>query len=118
MITLAKIQAVILAAATTYDLDPALLNAIVEVESGYNHLAVGKTHGEIGLFQLRPDYHPCASFDIEENVFCAAGYLAFIKRKHSDRFPQSWFVFYNYGPYSKIQRPRETEYFAKVMGAM
>lgn len=46
-------------ARVAYDMgeDPLLLQAIAKVESSFNPKARGKI-GEIGLFQIRPEYHP------------------------------------------------------------
>jgi soluble lytic murein transglycosylase-like protein len=41
---------------TTYGLTPALVAAVIAVESGFNEAAVG-SKGEVGLMQLRPKFH-------------------------------------------------------------
>jgi hypothetical protein len=41
-------------------------------------------------------------------------YLAELKRKCSG-FKEAWFVCFNYGPHNKLKRPKETQYYKKVM---
>lgn len=117
MLTAAILSAV-MTASVVHNIDSKLLLAIIEVESGYNPSAIGKSHGEIGLFQLRPEFHECASFDIVENVNCGANYLSEVRRIKGSEFPKAWWVYFNYGPYSKLERPRDTQYYEKVMEAM
>lgn len=52
---LLTIKALIVAEALRQGFDPAMAVSVAAVESQFNPAAIG-THGEIGLFQLRPQY--------------------------------------------------------------
>lgn len=64
--------------ARAYQLDSALLHAVISAESGYNPKAVSRK-GAAGLMQLMPDtakrYGVANSFDPEQNVRGGAQYL-------------------------------------------
>lgn len=107
----------VLLASNLYGLDPNLVAAIVQVESSGRPYVTGPA-GEIGLMQLRPEFHKCATYDILENVRCGVQYLAYVKRKKQKVWGNAWFVGYNYGPYSKIKGPAKTLYYKKVMEAL
>jgi len=68
-------------AAAEYQLDPALMHAIITVESGYNPQAVSPK-GATGLMQLMPDtarrYAVKNIFDPQENIQGGARYLRFL----------------------------------------
>jgi soluble lytic murein transglycosylase-like protein len=68
----------ILAAARTYQLEPALLHAVISAESGYNALA-RSPKGARGLMQLMPDtarrYGVDNPLDPEQNIYGGAAYL-------------------------------------------
>lgn len=107
------IDNLIIQAADKYDLDHKLLHAIVRVESNYNPLAIGTKYGELGLFQLRPEYHKCASINIYRNIFCGAKYLYQLKQKYGIKYPKGWFVAFNRG-HIKTD-PKKTRYYRLVM---
>jgi soluble lytic murein transglycosylase-like protein len=66
-------------AASVYQLDEALLHAVISVESGYNSRIVSKK-GAVGLMQLMPDtakrYKIKNSFDPAQNIQGGAQYLS------------------------------------------
>ena len=117
-ISLLKIKFAILAASNAYNISPKLIDAIIKTESGYNQNAVGASHGEIGLMQLRPDYHDCAVFDVWENIYCGVAYLAEIKKMRAKQWGDAWFVGYNHGPNCDINYPEKTKYYRAVMNNM
>lgn len=87
------ILAAIMFASTKYPtVPPALIAAVIEVESTFNVNATGK-YGEVGLMQVYPKYHTCATYFIRQNVECGTRYLAHLYR----RFPQDpeWYLRYN-----------------------
>lgn len=88
--------------------------SIAHVESGLNPNAVGKSHGEIGLFQLRPEFHECASFKPRVNTFCAINYLRKLKNRFFKKHGECYITFYNTGPNAKINYPCKHKYFKKV----
>lgn len=102
--------------ATTPEVPWDLVVAIAYTESRYNTKAVGSSHGEQGLMQLRPQFWPDAEdlFNAEENMELAISYLASIRRLCSKHGP-SWYVCYNVGPYRVIASPfSELSYYKKV----
>jgi soluble lytic murein transglycosylase-like protein len=92
--------------------DPTLALAIAEVESGMNPDAVGAL-GEIGLFQLRPEYHAVKKGDVRHNIDAATKYLAYLKRKCGG-YGDAFFVCYNYGTARPLKHPRLFPYYLKV----
>jgi soluble lytic murein transglycosylase-like protein len=68
----------ILAAASETQLEPALLRAVILVESGFNESAVSRK-GAQGLMQLMPEtaqrYGASDAFDPEQNILAGARYL-------------------------------------------
>ena len=73
-----RYHAHIVAAARTYQLEPALLHAVISAESGYNPLA-RSSKGARGLMQLMPAtaalLHVEDPFDPEQNVQAGAAFL-------------------------------------------
>jgi soluble lytic murein transglycosylase-like protein len=73
-----KYHAHILAAARIYQLEPALLHAVISAESGYDALA-RSPKGARGLMQLMPDtarrYGVDDPLDPEQNIYGGAAYL-------------------------------------------
>lgn len=88
--------------------------SIAKIESALNPKAVGESHGEIGLMQIRPEHHKCATFNPEGNIRCGISYLKRIKKKHFAKHGTCFITFYNYGINSKIKNPCERSYFLKV----
>jgi len=68
----------ILAAAKTSNLDPALIHAVISVESGYNPRARSRA-GAVGLMQLMPEtaarYNVANRWDPEQNIQGGSRYL-------------------------------------------
>lgn len=104
-------------ASSKYGVSYDLVMAIIEVESGFNINAVGGK-GEIGLMQILPSIHGPVSFDVVDNIDTGVRYLSDIRSICSSRAPNSWWVFYNYGPYRQLESPRNTNYYKKVMSAL
>ena len=98
------------------DVDPDIAVAIATVESGLNPKAIGKL-GEVGVFQLRPEFHDVRKGDTHHNIAVGVAYLAEMKRSCA-KFKDAWFVCYNYGPHNKLKRPRQTAYYKRVMQAL
>jgi soluble lytic murein transglycosylase-like protein len=97
-------------------LDPKLVLAVIKVESNFNPKARG-SKGEVGLLQLRPEFHKCASLDPKQNIKCGVKYLAKIKRKLKPVHGCAWVSFYNSGPYRRIKHPSKQRYFRKIKEA-
>ncbi len=79
-------QTLIHAAASRYDVSPALVNAVISAESGYNAGAVSPK-GAIGLMQLIPAtaarFGVTNSFSPAENINGGTAYLAYLLHKFS-----------------------------------
>lgn len=105
-------------AASEHGLDPKLVLAIIEVESNFNPKAVGRTHGELGLMQLRPEFHACASLEELANILCGVKYLSKLKSRFESRLGTAWFVRYNWGESRPLPAPKQTHYFRRVQRAI
>lgn len=99
--------------------DPDLAVAIAKVESGLNQKAVG-SKGEIGLYQLRPEFHASNIRETKTNIKTAILYLKRIKAKCEPKFGDAWFICYNLGPnYAKpIRHPKLFPYYKRVLAQM
>jgi soluble lytic murein transglycosylase-like protein len=75
----ATYDSIIETAAFANTVQPALIRAVIVIESGFNPRAVSK-RGAVGLMQLRPEtarrYGVADSYDPEENIRAGAHYLA------------------------------------------
>jgi len=73
-----RYQSHILEAARAYQLEPALIHAVISAESGYNPLA-RSAKGARGLMQLMPDtakrYGVVNPLDPQQNIYGGAAYL-------------------------------------------
>lgn len=108
------------AAAKTYDLDPALIKAVIKAESAFDPNAVSWA-GAQGLMQLMPNtallMGVTNSFSPRENIFGGSGYL----RRMLDRFGgdvRLALAAYNIGPErvdreKKIPAVRETQLYVE-----
>jgi soluble lytic murein transglycosylase-like protein len=107
-------------AAGTYDLDPALIRAVMQTESSFNPTVVSRV-GAQGLMQLMPalaeEMGVRDSFDPRENIMGGARYL----RELLDRFRGNVrlaLASYNAGPtavakYGRVPPFRETQRYVK-----
>lgn len=95
-------------------IDPDLAVAIAEVESHLNPKATGKL-GEVGIFQLRPEYHGQNIRDVRRNTEVAVAYLLELKDV-CGAYGDAFFICFNLGPaHSTIRYPRKFKYYRKVM---
>lgn len=87
---LTSVKAQIVTAAQKYGQDPVELLAIAAIESSYNPRAIGAL-GEIGLFQLRPQFYNIKLGDsIEKQVKEAGKLLTEVKFKCKNKYIQCW----------------------------
>jgi soluble lytic murein transglycosylase-like protein len=109
--------------ATKYGVDPALVRAVIQVESNWNPNAVSKA-GAKGLMQLMPDTAKAAKvsdpFDPEQNVRAGVEQLAWGLRKYGGNV-QLTLAAYNAGPgavakYGGVPPYEETQRYLKLVG--
>lgn len=104
-------------AALEHGIDPDLALAIAEVESKFNPNAVGAL-GEIGIFQLRPEFHAVTAGDVRGNARTAMAYLNTIRRPCAHKYGDGFWVCYNRGPNSKkVEKIETLPYYKKVKAA-
>jgi len=65
---------IIIIYANKFDIDPDMIAAVMTIESRGNPEALSSA-GAIGLMQIMPKYHSCASWNPEENVACGTQIL-------------------------------------------
>lgn len=99
-----------------HNIEPRLLRAIIQVESGGNPLAVGGV-GEVGLMQLNPRSFKHVSFNISTNVETGAAYLAVLRIKCPYKSGYTYVVCYNKGLRPRDRNPASTRYYVRVMEA-
>lgn len=102
-----------------YDIHPSTAIAVARTESSLNTRAVGPL-GEIGLFQVRPEFSKFTReelFDININIQEGLRILSEAKRKCKHQVDRAWLVCYNVGIRggSKIKHPKKFPYYIKVM---
>lgn len=110
-----KIAHAIVKSARRYKLDPNLVLAIVEVESNFNVNARG-THGEVGLYQLHPQYHADIPRSVYKQIDYGSRYLSWVRQQCLHRYGDAWIVCYNAGPNCRIIHPLRNPYYIRVMG--
>lgn len=77
------------AAATAYDVEPALIAAVINAESSFNKNKVSPKNA-IGLMQVLPStaeyitQEPCNLFDAADNITVGTQYLAYLIDKFGD----------------------------------
>lgn len=83
----ATYDAIIENAATANDVEPALLQAVIVVESGFNELAES-SRGALGLMQLMPatarKYGVSDAFDPMQNIHAGAKHLKLLMDRYED----------------------------------
>lgn len=99
-------------------IDPELALAIAKVESGLNDKMVGKL-GEVGVFQLRPEYHAVVKGDTTNNIRVGVRYLAHLHDKCGRVYGAAYFICFNLGEnYRRIRYPKLFPYYVRVMRAL
>src|SRR6266542_1921738 len=115
---------IIAEAAAEYDLDPALIRAVMRAESAFNPMVVSPA-GAQGLMQLMPalaeEMGVVDPFDPRQNIMGGAKYLRWLLDHNRGNIPLS-LAGYNAGPtivakYRKVPPFRETQnYVKKITG--
>ena len=115
---------IIAEAAAEYDLDPALIRAVMRAESAFNPMVVSPA-GAQGLMQLMPalaeEMGVVDPFDPRQNIMGGAKYLRWLLDHNRGNIPLT-LAGYNAGPtivakYRKVPPFRETQnYVKKITG--
>jgi len=116
------IQALVAKTANDYNVSPALVNSVIDVESGFNPLAVS-WKGAQGIMQLMPAtarrFGVSDAFDVKQNVEGGVRYLRFLRDTFKD--DQLAIAAYNAGEgavtkYNGIPPYPETVSYVKKVG--
>jgi soluble lytic murein transglycosylase-like protein len=112
------VDAAINQAARRHGVDARLMHAMAMVESSKRPDAKGAL-GEVGLFQLRPEFHRGASVNPLVNADAAARYLKELELRCRPKYGKAWFICYNTGANRKktLAKPTEFVYYKKVVAA-
>lgn len=119
---LITIVAIIQVFASDYNVDPMTALAVAKVESNFNPSAIGKTHGEIGLFQIRPEYSKLSRKELFNpllNIKEGLKKLSEAKRGCAHKLNKTWLNCFNAGITggSRLKDPKNFNYYKKVMAA-
>lgn len=91
--------------APTFGLDPAMVNAVIKVESGFNPYAISKRNAQ-GLMQLLPEtakrFGVHNSFDPVQNLIGGITYLRYLLKMFSGDLAKTWAA-YNAGEQAVIR---------------
>lgn len=113
------IISLIISAAPHFGIKPETAVAVARTESSLNPLAIGPV-GEVGLFQVRPEY---SKFSVEElknpviNITEGLRILSEAKKRCKHQAERAWLVCYNVGVAggARIKYPKKFKYYIKVM---
>ena len=118
-------EEIIQEAAAEYDMDPALIRAVMQAESAFHPYAVSRAGAE-GLMQLMPaladEMGVNDSFDPRENIMGGARYLKRLLDYHNGNLDLA-LASYNAGPgnvarYGGVPPFRETRNYVKTIKAI
>ena len=114
-----EIMNLIVTYATLLNFNPQIAVSVAKVESNLNPNAIG-TKGEIGLFQIMPQYHKMLSKEelknIHTNIIVGITMLRDVKNKCVHKKELTWLTCYNMG-YSgakRLKNPKDFSYVKKV----
>jgi len=112
-------------AATTYEIDPSLIRAVMQAESAFHPFVVSRAGAE-GLMQLMPaladEMGVTDSFDPRENIMGGARYLKQLLDQHNGNIALT-LASYNAGPgnvkrYGGVPPFKETRSYVKKIKAI
>jgi len=118
----ARIQQMVERSARAHDVDPLLVQSVIQVESNYNHYAVSPKGAE-GLMQLMPGTARMLgvgnSFDPAQNIEAGVKYLKYLQGLYQD--DRLAMAAYNAGPkavekYKSIPPYAETQDYVSQVG--
>lgn len=99
--------------------DPQLALSVSKVESGLNMTAIGKSHAEIGLFQIRSQFSKYSKLELMDptvNIQEGLRILRDAKKNCVHKKANQFLVCFNAGKRGalKIKHPEKFEYVLKV----
>jgi hypothetical protein len=115
----AALLKLVLTLSTEHQIDPALVAAIIDVESKFNVEATGAI-GERGLMQLHPKYFEGdAYYDPNLNIESGIKLLKTNRKYCHLKLDFSWVICYNQGISGalRVQNPEQNIYYQKVLKA-
>lgn len=110
----------IMSMAVEYNMDPKLIQAVIQVESKGNVKAVGEK-GEIGLMQVMPanfkHIRKQDMFDPEVNLLLGISLLIDSRTRCNHKVDNTWLLCYNLGVKKarNIKYPKQFHYYTEVM---
>jgi len=112
------IISVLITIAPYYNIDPHLAAAVIKTESNFNPQAIG-TIGELGLFQIRPEfskYSKLQLLDWKTNITAGLENLANSKTFCKHKVDNTFVICHNSGitGAKKIKNPFGQSYYKKV----
>ena len=104
-------------------IDPQVTKAVIKVESNNTQFAVGKTHGEIGLMQIRPRFVTESKqqlFNSCTNIMVGTRILGQFKKDCKLCVDRTYVNLYNLGKAGarKLRYPKKWRYYRKVVAMM
>lgn len=104
-------------------IQPQVTNAVISVESTGNVFAVGSSHYEIGLMQIRDKYVPESRLQLFQsctNVMVGTRILGQLKRKCKLCIDKTWVNAYNLGWVGsrKLRYPKKWRYYKKIVAKL
>ena len=100
-----------------YGLDPNIALSVAIVETNMNHKAIGQL-GEIGLFQVRPEFTGYSKTALKSNIGIMVGIQKLVEARDNcvHKNDINWLVCYNYGSENakKVKHPHLFPYVKKV----
>lgn len=101
-------------------INPAVTSAVISVESNGRVMAVGSSHGEIGLMQIRPQFVPETKLQLFNpctNIMRGTALLRTARKKCKHTIDKTWINCYNLGITggSRLRHPKKWNYYKKVI---
>lgn len=111
----------IIAYSMQFGIDPQTALAVAKVESNFKPAAIGSV-GEVGLFQVRPQYSKYSKEQLKNphlNIREGLRMLKFAKQNCLHKQNKTWLVCYNMGVNAakRVKHPHLFPYYKKVLAA-
>jgi hypothetical protein len=107
------IREAIVREAQAQGVDPVLALAVAKVESNFDPMAIGAI-GEVGIFQLRPEFFDIEHGDVKGNIELGVANLKRVQALCGPKYGDAFYVCHNTGTNKKLVEPRKAPYFQKV----